>query len=68
MASVDYKLELLKLMVVVKLESYGYRQSDINGLIDFEMAAIEDIEGIESRDIDLRATETSLRVMSTLLG
>ncbi len=55
-------------MVVVKLESYGYRQSDINGLIDFEMAAIEDIEGIESRDIDLRATETSLRVMSTLLG
>jgi hypothetical protein len=34
LASVDYKLELLKLMVVIKLEGYGYRQSDINGLID----------------------------------
>lgn len=68
MASTDYKLELLKLMVVIKLEGYGYRQSDINGLIDFEVAAIEDIESIEGKDIDLKATETSLRVISALLG
>jgi hypothetical protein len=68
LASTDYKLELLKLMVVVKLEEYGYRQSDINGLIDFEMAAIEDVESIEGKDIDIKATETSLRVVSALLG
>lgn len=55
-------------MVVIKLENYGYRQSDINGLIDYEVAAIEDIESIEGKDIDLRAIETSLRVVSALLG
>lgn len=68
LASTNYKLELLKLMIVIKLESYGYRQNDINGLIDFEVAAIEDIESIEGKDIELRATETSLRVVSALLG
>lgn len=60
----DYKRELLKLMIAVKLEEFGYKQKELNGIIDFEMAAIEDIESIEGKDMDLKATETTLRIVS----
>lgn len=33
-------------MIAVKLEEFGYKQKELNGMIDFEMAAIEDIESI----------------------
>jgi hypothetical protein len=65
---VDYKRELLKLMVVVKLEEIGYRQADLNSLIDLEMASIEDIESVRGSDLDLRATEASLRIIARLFG
>ena len=36
-------------------------------MIDFEMAAIEDIESIEGKDLDLKATETTFRILSSIL-
>lgn len=55
-------------MIVVKLESYGYKQGELKGNIDYQMANIEDIESIEGKDLDLKATETALAIVAGLFG
>lgn len=55
-------------MTLVKLEDYGYKQADMQSIVDSHIAGIEGLETIEGKDLDIKASEISLRIVEEMIG
>ncbi len=55
-------------MVRVKLERFGFKQADLDRIIDEELAGIDRLENIEARHLHDIATELFLDVFSNIIG
>ena len=68
LSNVQYKKNLIKLMVKVKFERFGFKQSELDQQVSDHIGKIQNLADVQPQHLNEVATEVFLDIFSTIIG